>query len=63
MSLFRGKKEEKKDSVVLENHENKDSVILDKLEKSRQVTVKMFDFIFCAGVAVTVGYMYAKLNM
>lgn len=52
MGLFRGKKEEKKDSVVL-----------DKLEKSRQVTAKMFDFIFCAGVAVTVGYMYAKLNM
>lgn len=52
MGLFRGKKEEKKDSVVL-----------DKLEKSRQVTAKMFDFIFCAGIAVAVGYMYAKLNM
>lgn len=52
MGLFRGKREEKKDSVVL-----------DKLEKSRQVSAKMFDFIFCAGVAVAVGYMFAKLNM
>lgn len=51
MGLFRGKKEEKMESVVL-----------DQLEKSRQVTVKMFDFIFCAGVAVCVGYMYAKLS-
>ena len=51
MRLFRKKKEERKDSV------------LDKLEKSRQVTTKMFDYIFCAGVAVTVGYLYAKLNM
>lgn len=52
MGLFRGKREEKKDSVVL-----------DKLEKSRQVSAQMFDFIFCAGVAVAVGYMFAKLNM
>jgi|DEB0MinimDraft_4_1074332.scaffolds.fasta_scaffold284087_1 hypothetical protein len=52
MGLFRGKREEKKDSVVL-----------DKLEKSRQVSAKMFDFIFCAGVAGAIGYMYAKLNM
>ena len=52
MGLFWRKKEDKKDSVVL-----------DKLEKSRQVTAKMFDFIFCTGVAVTIGYMYAKLNM
>jgi len=52
MGLFRGKKEEKKDSVVL-----------DKLEKSRKVTTKMFDFIFCAGLSVVVGYTYAQLNM
>ena len=51
MKLFRGKKEEK------------DSVVLDNLEKSRKVTVKMFDFIFCAGVAMCTGYIYAKLNM
>lgn len=55
MGLFRGKKEEKE--------EKKDSVVLDQLEKSRQVTTKMFDFIFCAGVAVVAGYMYAKLNV
>lgn len=52
MKLFSGKKEVKKDSVIL-----------DKIEKSRQVTTKMFDFIFCAAVAVTAGYMYAKLNI
>lgn len=52
MSLLRGKKEEKKDSVVL-----------DKLDKSRQFTVKMFDFIFCAAIAVGVGYVYGRLSM
>jgi hypothetical protein len=52
MRLFGGKKEEKKESIVL-----------DKLEKSRRVTAKLFDFIFCAGVAIGVGYMYAKLDM
>jgi len=52
MSWRRTKKEEKKDSVVL-----------DQIEKSRQVTAKLFDFIFCAAVAMGAGYAYAKLNM
>lgn len=52
MNLLRGKKEDKKDSVVL-----------DKLDKSIQFTTKMFDFIFCAAMAVGVGYMYGRLSM
>ena len=51
MGLLRGKKEKA------------ESVVLDKLNKSRQVTAKMFDYIFCASVAVAVGYIYAKLNI
>ena len=51
MKFFSGKKEKV------------DSVVLDKLNKSRQVTTKMFDFIFCTGIAIAAGYIYAKLNI
>ena len=36
------------------------STIIDKPDKK---ITKIFDFILCAGVALTVGYLYAKLNM
>lgn len=39
------------------------SVVLEKLDKGRQITTKQFDYLFCAGVALFVGYIYAKLNM
>lgn len=37
-----------------------DSVVLDKAEKSRKYTAKQFDFVFCAGIALMIGYTYAK---
>lgn len=52
MGFWSGKKESKANSIVLEN-----------LDKGRQVTAKQFDYLFCTGVALFVGYIYAKLNM
>lgn len=43
--------------------ESQNSVVLDSLDKGKQFTAKMFDFIFCSGVALTIGYVYAKYNM
>ena len=36
------------------------SVVLDKAEKSRKYTSKQVDYVFCAGIALMVGYTYAK---
>jgi hypothetical protein len=43
--------------------EKANSVVLEKLDKGRQITTKQFDYLFCTGVALFVGYIYAKLNM
>ena len=50
MGFLRGKKDTKPDSVVL-----------DKIDKGRQITAKQFDYLFCTGVALFVGYITGKL--
>lgn len=49
---FFGSKKEKTNSIVLE-----------KIDQGRQITAQQFDFLFCVGVALYLGYTYAKFNM